>query len=471
MRLGVNIDHVATLRQARRGKYPDPVTAAALAELGGADQITLHLREDRRHVNDRDLDMLRKTVNGTLNLEMATLQTMLELALNARPDTCTLVPERREELTTEGGLDVNTHRDEIKRVTRALRDASVEVSLFVDPDLEQIKACHRVDAQTVELHTGRYCEARGAHRHGKGGARHEGLDRMRLLTAAEQRELDRLAASEAALPTRVLMETAGAAVARAVLALAPRRVVVFCGPGNNGGDGYVAARLLSDSCDVYTWYTRPPEQLEGDAAAAYRAWRDAGGQDDDRVEDTGPGAVLVDAVFGSGLSRAPEGAEAAAIRAMNAGRERGAQIVAVDVPSGVESDTGAVYPVHLAGADVTVTFHAPKRGLYLHPGAGCAGRIQVADIGIPESLEHKLSGPACELIDEAWARAQLKPRPRNAHKNDFGHVLAVAGSPGKSGAAALVCEAALRAGAGLVTLAARAEVLPALNGLPEAMTV
>jgi NAD(P)H-hydrate epimerase len=294
---------------------------------------------------------------------------------------------------------------------------------------------------------------------------------MRLLTAAEQRELDRLAAAEAELPTRVLMESAGAAVARVVLSLHPRRVVVFCGPGNNGGDGSVAARLLSDSCGVYTWYTRSPEQLKGDAAAAYRAWRDAGGQDDDRAEDTGPGAVLVDAVFGSGLSRAPQGGEAEAIRAMNAGSERGAQIVAVDLPSGVESDTGAVYPVHLARADVTVTFHAPKRGLYLHPGAGCAGRIQVADIGIPESLERKLSGPACELIDEAWARAQLKPRPRNAHKNDFGHVLVVAGSPGKSGAAALVCEAALRAGAGLVTLAARAEVLPALNGLPEAMTV
>ena len=159
MRLGVNIDHVATLRQARRGRYPDPVIAAALAELGGADQITLHVREDRRHVNDRDLSLLRQTVNGTLNLEMAALQPMLELALQTRPDTATLVPERREELTTEGGLDVNSHRDEIKRVTRALRDASVEVSLFVDPDLEQIKAAHRVDAQAVELHTGRYCEA------------------------------------------------------------------------------------------------------------------------------------------------------------------------------------------------------------------------------------------------------------------------------------------------------------------------
>lgn len=160
MRLGVNIDHVATLRQARRGKYPDPVAAAAFAELGGADQITLHVREDRRHVNDRDLNLLRQTVNGTLNLEMAAVQPMLELALQTRPDTATLVPERREELTTEGGLDAISGRDEIKRVTRSLRDASVEVSLFVDPDLEQIKASHRADAQAVELHTGRYCEAR-----------------------------------------------------------------------------------------------------------------------------------------------------------------------------------------------------------------------------------------------------------------------------------------------------------------------
>jgi pyridoxine 5-phosphate synthase len=160
MRLGVNIDHVATLRQARRGRYPDPVAAATLAELGGADQITLHVREDRRHVNDRDLEILRKTVNGSLNLEMAAVQPMLELALHHRPDTVTLVPERREELTTEGGLDVGSQRDEIKRVTRALRDAGVEVSLFVDPDPEQVKASHRVDAQAVELHTGRYCEAR-----------------------------------------------------------------------------------------------------------------------------------------------------------------------------------------------------------------------------------------------------------------------------------------------------------------------
>ena len=162
MRLGVNIDHVATLRQARRGKYPDPVAAAAVAELGGADQITLHVREDRRHVNDRDLSLLRQTVSGTLNLEMAAVQAMVDLALHERPDTCTLVPERREELTTEGGLDAIGHRDEVRRVTRALRDGGIEVSLFIDPDLEQIKASHRADAQAVELHTGRYCEARGA---------------------------------------------------------------------------------------------------------------------------------------------------------------------------------------------------------------------------------------------------------------------------------------------------------------------
>src|SRR5437763_14845076 len=133
MRLGVNIDHVATLRQARRGKYPDPVAAAAVAELGGADQITLHVREDRRHVNDRDLSLLRQTVNGTLNLEMAAVQAMVDLALHERPDTCTLVPERREELTTEGGLDEIGQREEVRRGTRDLRDGGCDVTRFIGP--------------------------------------------------------------------------------------------------------------------------------------------------------------------------------------------------------------------------------------------------------------------------------------------------------------------------------------------------
>ncbi len=294
---------------------------------------------------------------------------------------------------------------------------------------------------------------------------------MRLLTAAAQRELDRLAAAEADLPTRVLMESAGAAVAREAASSRPRQILVFCGPGNNGGDGSVAARLLHGSCDVYTWYTRPPETLKGDALLAAKAWLATGGEAGGSAPRPGPGTVLIDAVFGSGLGRPPEGREAEAIRAMNAARERGAKLVSVDVPSGVDSDNGHVYPVHVARADVTVTLHAPKRGLYLHPGAECAGRIEVAPIGIPRSLEQKLSGPACDLIDEEWARAQFPPRPRNAHKNDFGHVLVVAGSAGKSGAAALVCEAALRCGAGLVTLAARPEVAAALHGLPEAMFV
>ncbi|HEY2030172.1 MAG TPA: NAD(P)H-hydrate dehydratase [Myxococcales bacterium] len=287
---------------------------------------------------------------------------------------------------------------------------------------------------------------------------------MRLLTAREQRELDELAA-QAGLPTRVLMESAGAAVARAALSFKPRRAMVYCGPGNNGGDGAVAARFLREAgIETYLWYTRPPRGGPAESAAqAFGAER--------LRAATGDGDVVIDAIFGSGLSRPPEGSEAEAIRAMDLGRERGARIVAVDVPSGIDADTGALYPVHLAQADVTVTLHAPKRGLYLHPAAECAGRIEVAPIGIPRALEDRLSTPACELLDEAWALRQLPRRPRNAHKNDFGHALVVAGSPGKSGAAAMVCEAALRAGAGLVTLAARADVQAALAAVPEAMFV
>lgn len=160
LKLGVNIDHVATLRQARRAAYPDPVTAAAVAELAGADQITVHLREDRRHIQDRDLSLLRQTVQTRLNLEMAATAEMVQIAFANKPDTVTLVPERRQEVTTEGGLDVVNGRDALKKVVKALRDADIEVSLFVDPDLDQIRNAHRVDAQAVELHTGTYCTAR-----------------------------------------------------------------------------------------------------------------------------------------------------------------------------------------------------------------------------------------------------------------------------------------------------------------------
>jgi pyridoxine 5-phosphate synthase len=157
--LGVNIDHVATLRQARRTVEPDPVWAAALAELGGADAITVHLREDRRHIQDRDLEVLRRTVQVKLNLECAISPAMVEIACRVRPDQVTLVPERREEVTTEGGLDVVTHRRAAADAIGRLRDAGIAVSLFLDPAAPQIEAAAELGAGIVELHTGCYANA------------------------------------------------------------------------------------------------------------------------------------------------------------------------------------------------------------------------------------------------------------------------------------------------------------------------
>jgi pyridoxine 5-phosphate synthase len=160
IRLGVNVDHVATLRQARRAAYPDPITAAALAELGGAQQITIHLREDRRHIQDRDVRVLRDTVQTQLNLEMAATSEMVKVAYEHKPNLVTLVPERREELTTEGGLEANSQRESLRKIVKNLKDGDLPVSLFIDPDLDQVRASHKLDANQVELHTGRYCEAR-----------------------------------------------------------------------------------------------------------------------------------------------------------------------------------------------------------------------------------------------------------------------------------------------------------------------
>jgi len=158
-RLGVNVDHVATVRQARRTVEPDPVTAAALAELAGADSITVHLREDRRHIQDRDVEILRRTVKTRLNLEMAATDEMVGIALRLRPDSVTLVPEKRAELTTEGGLDALQQRQLLQKPIELLRQAGIIVSLFIDPDLEQIKTAHRLGADVIEIHTGNYCEA------------------------------------------------------------------------------------------------------------------------------------------------------------------------------------------------------------------------------------------------------------------------------------------------------------------------
>jgi pyridoxine 5-phosphate synthase len=173
--LGVNIDHVATLRQARRARQPDPVHAALVAETAGADNITLHLREDRRHIQLEDVQALRGLGKTRMNLEMAVTDEMLQVARSVRPEDCCLVPERRLEVTTEGGLDAAGQIDPLKEATAALRGEGVRVALFIDPDRAHIEAAARIGAPVVELHTGAYAEARGAQR---------GVELERLRSAA-----------------------------------------------------------------------------------------------------------------------------------------------------------------------------------------------------------------------------------------------------------------------------------------------
>ncbi len=158
--LAVNVDHVATLRQARGGDYPDPVAAAIAAETAGADAIVVHLREDRRHIQERDVRLLRQVVQSRLILEMAATSEMLGIALSIKPDTVTLVPEKREELTTEGGLDLITHQDQIREAVSTLKNARIKACIFIDPDLDQIKIAHTIDADSIEIHTGAFCDAR-----------------------------------------------------------------------------------------------------------------------------------------------------------------------------------------------------------------------------------------------------------------------------------------------------------------------
>jgi pyridoxine 5-phosphate synthase len=171
--LGVNIDHVATVRQARRTIEPDPVWAAALCELGGADCITIHLREDRRHIQDRDLRILRQTVTVKLNLEMACESEILAIACEVKPDQVTLVPERREEVTTEGGLDIVTHKHKAVDAIERLKDAGISTSLFLDPDPRQLDVAAMLGAAAVELHTGQYALAKPESR------QHEELEKLK----------------------------------------------------------------------------------------------------------------------------------------------------------------------------------------------------------------------------------------------------------------------------------------------------
>jgi len=162
VKLGVNVDHVATVREARGIKEPDPVTAAILAELGGADGITVHLREDRRHIQERDVRAIKETIKTRLNLELALAPEILDFALKVKPHAATFVPEKREELTTEGGLDVIGHRQKLEPVIKKFQDNGIIVSLFIDPDPDQIAMAAEIGAEYIEIHTGRYCDAKNS---------------------------------------------------------------------------------------------------------------------------------------------------------------------------------------------------------------------------------------------------------------------------------------------------------------------
>jgi pyridoxine 5-phosphate synthase len=197
--LGVNIDHVATLRQARRTYEPDPVWAAAEAHLGGADCITVHLREDRRHIVDRDVELLRQTVQTKLNLEMAATDEMVGIACRVKPEMCTLVPEGRHEVTTEGGLDVAGQAARMQDVVRRLRDAGIYVSLFIDADQQQVEASARVGAQACEIHTGPYAHA--FHENGRD-----------IAAAAAQAELAKVGAAGTAIQQLGMRFNAGHAL-------------------------------------------------------------------------------------------------------------------------------------------------------------------------------------------------------------------------------------------------------------------
>ena len=159
MRLAVNIDHIATIREARKSDEPDPIAAAVICELAGAQGITVHLRGDRRHMQDRDIEVLQRSVSTHLNVEMAASPEMVRIAQTVKPHQVTLVPERRDELTTEGGLDVVLHSSNIDKTIRQLTDAGIDVSIFVDPDLEQLRQCQKLKAPKIEINTGKYAEA------------------------------------------------------------------------------------------------------------------------------------------------------------------------------------------------------------------------------------------------------------------------------------------------------------------------
>ena len=290
-----------------------------------------------------------------------------------------------------------------------------------------------------------------------------------LLTAAETRTAE-AEAERRGLPASILMENAGTAVAEAAMALGgpAARFLVVAGPGNNGGDGYVAARKLhAAGRQVDVWRVGDPARMKGDAARNHAAVEQGGVpvHSSAAAMPLRPGDVVIDALFGTGLARPPDGEPADAVRAMLRWHGEGVRVLAVDLPSGLSSDTGRAFEPCVA-ADLTVTFGALKLGLGLEPGATLAGRIEVADIGLAELT------PSTWLLEPSDGPRWLPPRRADTNKGTYGHLLVVAGSRGKTGAAALAGVAALRSGVGLCTVATPADALSDVQGhAPELMGV
>lgn len=293
---------------------------------------------------------------------------------------------------------------------------------------------------------------------------------MRIHTSAELREIDRHAAEVLGVPTALLMENAGRAVAEAVRGLLGPggRAFVVCGRGNNGGDGYVAARHLhAEKLPVFLYVMASADQLKGDAGLNARATRACGVREVGSLESAGCGDVVVDALLGTGLSRPVEGVALERIREMAGARQRGARVLSVDLPSGVDADRPHP-PGEAVQADVTVTLHALKPALVQYPARALAGEVRVGELGIPHIDP---PGPVRRWRTAGNLCGVLPRRAPDAHKGTNGHVLVVAGSPGKSGAAMLACRAALRGGAGLVTLGSAPEVNDrVLPQMPEVMS-
>lgn len=290
---------------------------------------------------------------------------------------------------------------------------------------------------------------------------------MRILTAAQLREVDRQARDERGLPTIGLMEQAAVAVAmavqRALKARSGARVFVVCGKGNNGGDGWAAARLLKRGNTSSSVVSRDAIETLSEDAAINARLAVARGIDVRMSLEAGQGDIVVDAILGTGITRPAQGHALELIEQVNAARGRGAYVIAVDLPSGLDADRHHPIGPHVT-ADETVTFHALKRCLVQYPTRAEAGLISVAPIGVPETEDEAL--PRWITRDSL----RIDPRPMDAHKGTSGHVLVAAGSPGKSGAAMLACRGALRGGAGLVTLASTPDVIDrVLPAMPEVM--